>query len=48
MLILVMIMLHYFPRFQKTPKTTNCVKIITGQEPISFDNFVLTNKKKLQ
>jgi uncharacterized protein YbjT (DUF2867 family) len=48
MLILVMIMLHYFPRFQKTPKTTDCVKIITGQEPISFDNFVLTNKEQLQ
>ncbi len=48
MLIIVMIMLHYFPRFQKTPKTTDCVKIITGQEPKSFDNFVLTNKKQLQ
>ncbi len=48
MLILVMIMLHYFPRFQKAPKTTDCVKIITGQEPISFDNFVLTNKRQLQ
>lgn len=48
MLILVMIMLHYFPRFQKTPKTTEWVKSITGQEPISFDNFVLSNKKQLQ
>jgi len=48
MFILVMIMLHYFPRFQKTPKTTHCVKIITGHEPKSFDNFVLSNKKQLQ
>jgi len=48
MLILVMIMLHYFPRFQKTPKTTEWVKIITGQEPKSFDDFVLTNKNQLQ
>jgi len=48
MLIFVMIMLHYFPRFQKIPKTTDCVKFITGQEPISFDNFVLTNKAQLQ
>jgi len=47
MLILVMIMLHYFPRFQKTPKTTEWVKIITGQEPKSFDDFVLTNKNQL-
>ena len=48
MLILVMIMLHYFPRFQKTPKTTEWVKIITGREPKSFDDFVLTNKNQLQ
>ncbi len=48
MLILVMIMLHYFPRFQKTPKTTEWVKIITGQAPKSFDNFVRTNKNQLQ
>jgi len=47
MLILVMIMLHYFPRFQKTPKTTEWVKIITGQEPKSFDDFILTNKNQL-
>ncbi len=47
MLILVMILLHYFPRFQKTPKTTEWVKIITGQAPKSFDNFVLANKNQL-
>ena len=48
MLILVMIMLHYFPRFQTTPKTTNWVKIITGNEPKSFDEFVALNRKELQ
>lgn len=48
MLIFVMIMLHYFPKFQKTPKTTECVKIITGQEPKSFDEFVLANKHQLR
>lgn len=48
MLILVMIMLHYFPRFQKKPKTTDCVRTITGAEPISFDNFVVRNKHLLQ
>ncbi len=47
-LIIVMIMLHYLPRFQKTPKTTHWVKMITGQYPKSFDNFVLSNKKQLQ
>lgn len=48
MLILVMIMLHYFPRFQKTPKTTDCVKRITGQEPKSFDEFIVANRERLQ
>ncbi len=48
MLILVMIMLHYFPRFQKTPKSTQWVKIITGQEPKTFDDFVLRNKNQLK
>ncbi len=47
MLILVMIMLHYFPRFQKTPKTTKWVKILTGHEPKSFDEFVFLNRQKL-
>lgn len=48
MLILVMIMLHYFPRFQKTPKTSEWVKIITGLESKSFDDFVLIHKKQLE
>ncbi|OAQ39793.1 NmrA family transcriptional regulator [Pedobacter psychrophilus] len=48
MFILVMMMLHYLPRFQKTPKTTDCIKIITGKDPISFDDFVLVNKIGLQ
>ena len=47
MFIFVMIMLHYFPRFQKTPRTTEWVKIIIGQDPKSFDDFVLTNKNQL-
>jgi len=48
MFILVMIMLHYLPRFQKTPKTTQWVQIITGKAPKSFDDFVASNKQKLQ
>ncbi len=48
MFILVMIMLHYFKRFQQTPRTTECVKNITGQEPKTFDEFILTNLKQLQ
>ena len=47
MLILVMIMLHYFPRFQKTQNTTKWIKSITGQQPISFDDFVIKHKNQL-
>ncbi|MFN3639652.1 MAG: NmrA family NAD(P)-binding protein, partial [Flavobacterium sp.] len=47
MYILVMIMLHYFPRFQKEPETTNWVRKITNQEPITFEQFVNENRKAL-
>jgi len=38
--ILVMIMLHYLPRFQRTPLTSSTVKDLTGNEPKSFCEFV--------
>lgn len=47
MFIFVMIMLHYFPRFQKSPNTSNAVQEITGNPPVSFDEFVRNNVKKL-
>lgn len=47
MLIFVMIMLHYFPRFQKSPNITSCVVEISGKKPISFQQFVLDNKRLL-
>ncbi len=47
MLILVMIMLHYFPRFQKEPETTNWVEKITGRQPTTFEQFINDNKKAL-
>lgn len=46
-LILVMIMLHYFPRFQKEPKTTDCVEKILNKQPKSFDQFILENRAEL-
>lgn len=46
-LILVMIMLHYLPRFKKTPPTSDWVEKITGQEPISFSDFVHRNASEL-
>lgn len=48
MFILVMIMLHYLPRFQKPPKNSRWVKTLTGHEPISFDRFVQSNLKQLR
>lgn len=46
-LILVMIMLHFFPRFQKEPCVTDCIEIITGKQPIAFEQFIYNNKKLL-
>lgn len=48
MLILVMMMLHYLPRFQKEPMITNCVKDIIGREPKGFIEFIKENKQSLQ
>jgi len=47
MLIGVMIMLHYFPRFQKEPDVTDWVERLTGKEAITFEQFVNDNKKLL-
>jgi hypothetical protein len=47
MLILVMIMLHYLPRFQQPPATNDWVRTITGREPRSFDEFVERDLQKL-
>ena len=48
MYILVLVMLHYLPRFQKQPAITSCVKDITGIEPILFTQFVHDNIKLLK
>ena len=48
MLILVMMMLHYLPRFQKEPLITNCVKNIIQREPKTFIEFIKENKQSLK
>lgn len=48
MLILVMIMLHYLPRFQKHPAMTDCVKSITGHQPTTFGQFIVENRDLLR
>ncbi len=47
MLILVMIMLHYFPRFQQEPEITDWVAKILNRQPTTFEQFVTDNKKLL-
>ena len=47
MLILVMIMLHYFPRFQKEPGITNCIQNLINRQPISFEQFIIDYRKLL-
>jgi len=46
-MIFVMMMLHFLPRFQKAPALSDWFKKITGNEPISFKQFVLDHKKLL-
>lgn len=47
MLILVMIMLHYLPRFQKEPETTPWVDTILKRPANTFEEFVKQNKSLL-
>lgn len=48
MLILVMIMLHYLPRFSNPPEVTNTVEEITEQRPQSFLEFTEAHKDELR
>lgn len=45
--ILVMIMLHYLPRFQKEAPITATVEQLTGRKPVSFNEFVAENTELL-
>lgn len=48
MFILVMIMLHYLPRFSSTSETTNWIEEISGKEPKTFLEFVVSNQNLLK
>ncbi len=39
-MVLIMIMLHYLPRFSSPPPLSNSVQQITGQAPYTFEQFV--------
>ena len=45
---MVMIMLHYFPRFQKKSQISNCIKMIIGNEPTTLLQFITNNKQNLK
>ena len=45
--ILVLIMLHYLPRFQQEPLFSNAFMEIMKRNPIFFDQFVIDNKDSL-
>ncbi len=46
MLILVMIMLHYLPRFSKPSPITNTVEKISGSKPNTFRQYVENHKSE--
>jgi len=47
MFILVMIMLHYLPRFQAEPATTHWVAKIIHRQPTTFEQFIQDHKSLL-
>ncbi|MFP4366340.1 MAG: hypothetical protein ACLFQA_04520 [Bacteroidales bacterium] len=48
MFILVMIMLHYLPRFKAVTPTSDWVEKITGKKPRTFKEFVKANRALLK
>ena len=46
-LIMIMILLHYLPRFNKSPEISPWVKEITEQDPLTFSQFIRENVKLL-
>lgn len=45
--LLIMLLLHYLPRFSAEPPITQAVQEITGRPPIEFKQFVADNKAAL-
>ena len=47
-LILVMIMLHFLPRFQKEPKISDFYEKLTGKKPTRLADFILRERAKFE
>jgi len=45
-MIIVMIMLHFLPRFQKEPHITNSYEMLTGKKPTTLREFIFREKNK--
>lgn len=46
-MIIVMMMLHYVPRFQTPPVISNLYKELTGKNPTNVKEFIIREKNKL-
>ncbi len=44
---LVMLLLHYLPRFQKEPIISSDYKMVTGKDPATLESFIQREKLKL-
>ncbi|MBU1369599.1 MAG: NmrA family NAD(P)-binding protein [Bacteroidetes bacterium] len=44
-MILVLLLLHFLPRFQKAPKISDFYERLTGKKPTTLKSFIETNKK---
>jgi len=45
-MIIVMILLHFLPRFQKVPDITNSYEMFTGKKPTTLREFIFREKNK--
>lgn len=47
-MIMVMILLHFSPRFQKEPEISNFYEDLTGKKPTDFKSFIKREKNKFE
>ena len=45
-MIIVMILLHFLPRFQKEPKVSDFYERLTGKKPTDLKTFIEREKKQ--
>lgn len=47
-MIIVMILLHFLPRFQKEPQISNFYEELTGKKPTDLKTFILREKAQFE